>query len=282
MTYLYEANSYAPLARIDHATPAANDAEARDAVYYFHNDVSGLPEELTDADGERVWQARYKVWGNAVQEEWIARAPQRPTAAWDEVQAAATPSHVPRPQNLRFQGQYLDRETGLHYNTFRFYDPDIGRFINPDPIGLNGGANLYRYTPNPLTWIDPWGWAPRVPSVDFSNNGLYQAGEGQNAIVKIKMQGYRALDDTQAFNASKIPREAAGDYTWHHMSDFDPKTGEVTMQLVKRDIHRSISHDGGVSQFQQHSGTKYDTPAARDYATEKGWRVKKPKSGGCR
>ncbi|WP_152603299.1 MULTISPECIES: HNH endonuclease [Burkholderia] len=53
--------------------------------------------------------------------------------------------------------------------------------------------------------------------------------------MKIKMQGYRSLDDTQAFNASKIPREAAGDYTWHHMSDFDPKTGDVTMQLVKRD-----------------------------------------------
>ncbi|WP_374707373.1 RHS repeat-associated core domain-containing protein, partial [Pseudomonas sp. Colony2] len=37
-------------------------------------------------------------------------------------------------QNLRFQGQYLDRETGLHFNTFRFYDPDVGRFTTPDPI----------------------------------------------------------------------------------------------------------------------------------------------------
>ena len=44
-----------------------------------------------------------------------------------------------RQQNLRFQGQYLDRETGLHYNTFRYYDADIGRFICPDPIGLLGG-----------------------------------------------------------------------------------------------------------------------------------------------
>ena len=44
-----------------------------------------------------------------------------------------------RQQNLRFQGQYLDRETGLHYNTFRYYDADIGRFICRDPIGLLGG-----------------------------------------------------------------------------------------------------------------------------------------------
>jgi RHS repeat-associated protein len=58
---------------------------------------------------------------------------------------------------LRFRGQYLDRETGLHYNTFRYYDPDIGRFINQDPIGLLGGSNLYAYAPNPLIWIDPFG-----------------------------------------------------------------------------------------------------------------------------
>ncbi|KVL47759.1 hypothetical protein WT01_34110 [Burkholderia cepacia] len=162
LTYLYEANSYVPLARIDQGKQAANDADARDAVYYFHNDVSGLPEELTDAGGDLVWQARYKVWGNAVQEEWVAQAPQRPTAAWGEVSVVApTPTHVPRPQNLRFQGQYLDRETGLHYNTFRFYDPDIGRFINPDPIGLSGGHNLYAYAENPLIWIDPWGWCRR-------------------------------------------------------------------------------------------------------------------------
>ncbi|KAA8993837.1 type IV secretion protein Rhs, partial [Affinibrenneria salicis] len=61
------------------------------------------------------------------------------------------------PQNLRFQGQYLDRETGLHYNLFRYYDPQCGRFTQPDPIGLAGGINLYQYAPNPLSWIDPLG-----------------------------------------------------------------------------------------------------------------------------
>ncbi|MFA0978944.1 RHS repeat-associated core domain-containing protein, partial [Pseudomonas ficuserectae] len=56
-----------------------------------------------------------------------------------------------------FQGQYFDVETGLHYNTFRYYDPEIGRFITQDPIGLLGGDNLYIYASNPNVWVDPWG-----------------------------------------------------------------------------------------------------------------------------
>ncbi|WP_415914502.1 RHS domain-containing protein [Paraburkholderia sp. J67] len=49
--------SYAPLARVDRDAPAANDESVHDAVYYFHNDVSGTPEELTVANDELVWQA---------------------------------------------------------------------------------------------------------------------------------------------------------------------------------------------------------------------------------
>ena len=60
-------------------------------------------------------------------------------------------------QPLRFQGQYYDAETGLHYNRFRYYDPDIGRFTSQDPIGLLGGDNLYAYAPNPMAWVDPLG-----------------------------------------------------------------------------------------------------------------------------
>jgi RHS repeat-associated protein len=62
-------------------------------------------------------------------------------------------------QPLRYPGQYADQGTGLHYNTFRYYDPEIGRFISHDPIGLAGGKNLYSYAPNPESWRDPLGWA---------------------------------------------------------------------------------------------------------------------------
>ena len=54
--------------------------------------------------------------------------------------------------------QYADRETGLHYNFFRYYEPDAGRFVNQDPIGLAGGENFYQFSPNTQSWIVPLGW----------------------------------------------------------------------------------------------------------------------------
>ena len=130
--YLYDGDSYEPLARVD------GEGEHQ-RVRYYHNDLNGLPEQLTEADGHDIWRATYRVWGNTREE---VREP-----------------YFIEEQNLRFQGQYLDRETGLHFNTFRFYDPDIGRFTTTDPIDLMGGFNLYQYAPNPVTWIDPFGWA---------------------------------------------------------------------------------------------------------------------------
>ncbi|MCQ3018217.1 DUF6531 domain-containing protein [Pseudomonas tremae] len=128
--YLYEPGSYAPLARVDQ-----REGEAENKVYYFHTDQIGTPLEMTDAEGQIVWQAKYKPWGMI--EKLVV----------NEVE-----------QNLRFQGQYFDVETGLHYNTFRYYDPEIGRFATQDPIGLSGGDNLYLYAPNPYGWVDPLGW----------------------------------------------------------------------------------------------------------------------------
>ncbi|MFO3713032.1 RHS repeat-associated core domain-containing protein, partial [Pseudomonas amygdali pv. tabaci] len=129
--YIYEPGSYAPLARVDE-----KEGEVENKVYYFHTDQIGTPLEMTDAEGQIVWQAKYRAWG-AVEKLVV-----------NEVE-----------QNLRFQGQYFDVETGLHYNTFRYYDPEIGRFITQDPIGLDGGYNLYQYNLNPIRWIDVTGLA---------------------------------------------------------------------------------------------------------------------------
>ncbi|MFN6817586.1 RHS repeat-associated core domain-containing protein, partial [Proteus mirabilis] len=81
--------------------------------------------------------------------------------------------------------------TGLHYNTFRYYAPDLGRFTQQDPLGLAGGINLYAYAPNPLTWVDPWGWAEfdvdsyenLRAAVKGGNTGLDAHHVGQKAIM---------------------------------------------------------------------------------------------------
>jgi len=59
--------------------------------------------------------------------------------------------------NIRFQGQYYDAESGLHYNRHRYYNPNTGQFINQDPIELLGGTNNYQYASNPTGWVDPFG-----------------------------------------------------------------------------------------------------------------------------
>ena len=135
--HAYNDQSYTTLARIECTD---NPLNPQRAIYYTHSSLSGLPEALTNSEGEIVWQGQYSAWGHLQRQT-------RPTSTFN------------REQNLRFQGQYFDKETGLHYNTFRYYAPDLGRFTQQDPIGLAGGINLYAYAPNPLTWVDPWGWS---------------------------------------------------------------------------------------------------------------------------
>jgi len=106
-------------------------------TYQVHVDHLGTPKALTDGGGQVVWKASYNPFGKA------SITSQGPTF------------------NLRFPGQYYDTETGLHYNWHRYYDPDTGRYITSDPIGLGGGINTYAYAlNNPKSLYDPYGlWA---------------------------------------------------------------------------------------------------------------------------
>jgi RHS repeat-associated protein len=124
---VFEPYSFKPLAFIEN-----------EKLYYYHLDHLGTPQEITDFQGGIVWSGNYKAYGSL---------------------AIAQENAIEN--NLRFQGQYFDEESGLHYNRFRYYDPGVGQFIHQDPIGLLGGTNNYRYVPNPIGWIDPLGLTPK-------------------------------------------------------------------------------------------------------------------------
>ncbi|WP_446443669.1 RHS repeat domain-containing protein, partial [Pseudomonas sp. 1176_21] len=128
--------------------------QAFDAIAWYQCDHLGTPMELTDHKGEVAWAGQYKVWGEVHEER----------SGWAKQVGLSNP--------LRFQGQYHDRETGLHYNRYRYYDPGIGRFVSKDPISYSGGLNLYQYALNPTDCVDPLGLAGRKvakPRIDPGN-----------------------------------------------------------------------------------------------------------------
>ncbi len=132
--YLYRGS--ARLAKVD--IPESGSP----AIYYYMNDRIGTPEALIDENETVVWEAVYKPFGEA------------------DVHPASSIVN-----NLRFPSQYYDSETGLHYNYHRYYDPGTGRYLTPDPIGLDGGINLYAYVlNNPINLIDQEGLLFGIPA----------------------------------------------------------------------------------------------------------------------
>jgi len=127
-TYIYtDLDSYEPLAQVRNWT--TEEGENRQQIHYFHCDQIGIPREMADKDGN------YTGWGRLKEETKVTNAY----------------------QPFRLQSRYADHETGLHDNFFRYYEPDAGRFVNQDPIGLWGGGNFYTFAPNIYKWLDVYG-----------------------------------------------------------------------------------------------------------------------------
>lgn len=126
--WLYRPDTLTPFARYELGV-----------VHYVVADQIGTPRELLSETGKLAWASRLDVWGKS--DLW-------PKAANDNDNPSC---------QIRFPGQYLDEESGLHYNRHRYYDNETGQYLMPDPLGLAGGDRLYGYVHNPLTRIDPLG-----------------------------------------------------------------------------------------------------------------------------
>ncbi|MFI1236225.1 putative T7SS-secreted protein [Nocardia salmonicida] len=126
----YQPGSHAPLTQ-------STDGAAIDREFYaIITDLVGAPTELIDpGTAHPAATAGADLWGRTT---WRGKA--------------SSP--------LRFPGQIHDPETGLHYNMFRYYNPDTGQYLTADPLGLSPAPNPYAYTTNPLRFIDPLGLTP--------------------------------------------------------------------------------------------------------------------------
>ncbi|WP_390898114.1 DUF6531 domain-containing protein [Streptomyces lusitanus] len=142
MTWEFDESGLEPLAQTERYTrvEGLSQEEVDSRFYAIVTDSIGLPSELLDEYGTVVWRRTSTLWG---------------VTTWNPDATAYTP--------LRFPGQYHDAETGHHYNLHRHYDPETGRYLSPDPLGLTAAPNPDTYVHNPLTWLDPYGLSPYPP-----------------------------------------------------------------------------------------------------------------------
>jgi len=117
-------------------------AEKGEVFHVVANQV-GQPRELIDAAGRVAWAARHDAWGRVLEERW------------DETGEKSRGYRVRSPFQLL--GQYEDQETGLAITRYRFFDPEVGRWLSPDPLGIRGGLNLQAFDGTPTLDVDPLG-----------------------------------------------------------------------------------------------------------------------------
>ncbi|MFZ4859450.1 MAG: RHS repeat-associated core domain-containing protein [Desulfuromonadaceae bacterium] len=148
--YLYHPGTYTPLV-----------TRVNGMIFCYYNDHLGTPRRLTDGQGTTVFSADYSAFGQALTKTKI----------------------IPNP--LRFAGQYYDEETGLHYNRFRYYSPQLGRYLSRDPITYMAGLNFYSYVSNnSINSIDPLGLSDWKAAVSSAFTSVRNVAVGAVTAVK--------------------------------------------------------------------------------------------------
>ena len=135
LTWDYQPGTYAPVTQFRRSWAADAPQDQIDAEFHaIVTDLVGTPTELIDPNGRVSWHTTSSLWGRTI------TAPDSTTEC-----------------PLRFPGQYQDAESGLHYNYHRYYDPETGAYLSPDPLGLQPSPNPQTYVENPLGYLDPLG-----------------------------------------------------------------------------------------------------------------------------
>ena len=209
-SYVYEPGTFRPLAMLD--------GEGLNACpFYYHLDHLGTPQELTRYSGEIVWSARYNGYGKLTELKH---------GGGEQLE-----------QPLRFQGQYFDPESGLHYNRHRYYNPETGRYLTPDPSKLAGGLNGYRYTLNPTGWVDPLGLVDcpgkggcRPAVGDQDPAAKVGVDEGEPALPMTAEQRRVRIQELSEENARRRVVEMEEKYDMHTIDKHGPHIPDVVLR----------------------------------------------------
>ncbi|MCZ7560260.1 MAG: DUF2235 domain-containing protein [Burkholderiaceae bacterium] len=170
------------VAVLDHARASDGQRAATDSLARIHADHLGTPIAATDESGRVVWRGDLDAFGRLARERGGFEQP------------------------LRLEGQYFDPDTGLHDNVLRTYDPDAGRYLEPDPLRLAAGLNPFAYVDgNPLVATDPLGL------ILFAFDGTGNGATGQNGEdVSNVRKFFEQYDDPHKWYMAGVGRDDAG------------------------------------------------------------------------
>ncbi|MCM8857766.1 MAG: DUF6531 domain-containing protein [Candidatus Thiodiazotropha sp.] len=204
-------------------------AMLKDGVAYsIQSDHLGAPHSVTDEKSRLKWQADYDPFGRAtVKTQRIGF-------------------------NLRRPGQYEDAESGLYDNYLRRYDPDSGRYLEPDPLGNLDGMNRYAYVGNrPLERTDPLG----LFGVRAGTRTIYLPISPIGTPVGITIGAGSAVHETIVLEAfERFNREHSGAFSNHTIDLF-----------IAANVRTDLMFDAG-HQFSgaNHFDNPNDTPWNQD------------------
>lgn len=234
-----------PIAVIDY------DKDNNASVYSVNTDYLGTPKQVTDSTGKVIWEASHDAFGNLISE----RSNQFVF-------------------NLRFAGQYHDKETGYYYNYHRYYDAKTGRYLTSDPIGLVGGLNTYNYVgQNPFGETDSSGlFVDLIFSRSVNKLYLYDNDHPPNKIdtsliVDNIFTGGKIVNG--AFQVTKnadIPLGKYQIYSWGNKGWFRLDAEDST---PKNDWHDGVNRGF----FRLHPGSISEGCVTVDKAYPENWRL---------
>jgi len=210
ITWIFDPDSFSPVARL--SGPRCE---------FVISDDIGTPLILLDERGTTTWSRRLDLYGRSVHQ-------------YGERERCP----------FRFPGQYEDTETGLYYNRFRYYDPEIGQYISADPIRLLGGVHLYRYVDVPINWVDILGLITLYH---------YTTQEGMEGIVQSQKLNpstgpiHARFGDGQYLTDIK-PEQVAG-RTLKDLTAAEKEAGKKSLGQLAKDLYNDARKTTGIQYY---------------------------------